>query len=236
MNTRSLSHTPTTSKYIAPPALAPSTYPCLDHRRGSPSITMTTPHLLPGKTVPTSRSNFRSQSLRPTCPSIKPSDVTRPTPTNGFENPTTDRLLAVRSSSARQIPFPKPTGDEKSELPNVTDGPYKVPDLWARTAVSQRGSLVERVTVDRITPAPPPIDKPCAHKYAATPADLSALNLDGEACLVDCLIKHRRENNYTLDFFGALGRRIRTDLGTPRQHPRVTPFSASCTPEGSPFR
>ena len=84
----------------------------------------------------------------------------------------------------------KPSGDDKSKLTHVTEGPYKVLDVSTRTTVIQRGPLVVRVTVDPITPAPAPVTEPESHKYGATPEDVAAKNTDGEAWLFEGLLKH----------------------------------------------
>lgn len=73
---------------------------------------------------------------------------------------------------------------------HVTEDLHKDLDLSARAPVIQRDLLVERVTVDRITPAPPPVDEPATQKKAAKPAYLPVKNLDGEAWLVDGLRRH----------------------------------------------
>lgn len=70
----------------------------------------------------------------------------------------------------------------------MKEGPYNVLDLSARTAVMQRGPLVERITADRITPAPPPVDETETHKYAAALADFAVKKLDGEALLLEGML------------------------------------------------
>lgn len=69
----------------------------------------------------------------------------------------------------------------------------------ARTALIQLGPLVEHVTVDRITTAPPLVEEQETHKYADTPADLAAKNLGGEASFLDGVLRHRQKRNGTLE-------------------------------------
>lgn len=57
----------------------------------------------------------------------------------------------------------------KAKITQVADGPYKLLYLSARSAAIQRVPLVERVTLNRITPALPPVEA----------ADFATKNLDG---------------------------------------------------------
>lgn len=95
----------------------------------------------------------------------------------------------------------KPLGDDKSKLTHVTEGPYKFFHLSFRITVIQRGPFVERVTVDRITPALATVFVPESYQYASTHADIAAKNIDCQAFLVDGLLNHRRKKNGTLEVF-----------------------------------
>lgn len=71
-----------------------------------------------------------------------------------LDRPTVGGWIFLNRSDA----FYKPIGDDGSKHPHVNEGPYKVLELSARISVIQRGPLVERVTVDHITSASPPVD------------------------------------------------------------------------------
>lgn len=95
----------------------------------------------------------------------------------------------------------KPSGDGKIYLIHVAEGPYKILEVSARTAVIQRVLLVERVTIYRVTPIPSPLHPPEEHKYAATPEELAKKNTSGDGWLVDGVLKHRLKHDQSLEFF-----------------------------------
>ncbi len=85
----------------------------------------------------------------------------------------------------------------KSKLQHNVEGPYQVLEVTERTAAIQRGGVVERVTLDRVIPAPvtkteretaPP---PVAVEHLPTPSDLAEKNLAGPSYLVDKITDHR---------------------------------------------
>ena len=85
----------------------------------------------------------------------------------------------------------------KSKLQHNVEGPYRVLDVTDRTATVQRGGVAERVTLDRLTPAPinatekasaPP---PVAAEHLPSPADLAEKNRSGPSYLVDKITDHR---------------------------------------------
>ena len=84
----------------------------------------------------------------------------------------------------------------KSKLQHNVEGPYQVLEVTDRTAAIQRGGVVERVTLDRVVPAPvtkterdmaPP---PTAAEHLPTPADLAEKNRAGPSYLVDRIADH----------------------------------------------
>ena len=85
----------------------------------------------------------------------------------------------------------------KSKLQHIVEGPYRVLDVTDRTATVQRGGVAERVTLDRLTPAPinatekasaPP---PVAAELLPSPANLAEKNRSGPSYLVDKITDHR---------------------------------------------
>lgn len=66
----------------------------------------------------------------------------------------------------------KRLGDGKTKLSYVAEGTYKVLEVSARAVVIQGGRLLERVTVDRVTPEPTPLNPPEEHLCAPTTKDL----------------------------------------------------------------
>lgn len=95
----------------------------------------------------------------------------------------------------------KPSGDGNDSLNCITEGSYKALQVSIRTVIIHRGHLVERVTIDRVTPAPAPLNPPEENRYAKTPEDLAKKIPSGDAWLMDGILKHRRKRDQCFEFF-----------------------------------
>ncbi|MEM6472591.1 MAG: chromo domain-containing protein [Planctomycetota bacterium] len=96
---------------------------------------------------------------------------------------------------------PEDGSGKRKKLQHDVEGPFKVLRVDVRTVVIQRGDVVERVSADRVAPAPAPkSDAPIEYPEAATPKDLAEKNIEGESWLVDSLIDHRKMRDGKLEF------------------------------------